>query len=563
MVFYDNGLLNIEVDRHNHDKVLKALDQCGCVEYLEGINVASVRATKKNARLLNELGFPFHDSAKVFIEEHKEPDPAPLFPFQREGVNWMLHNPNNILLADSMGLGKTIQVAFYLKERKNAFPALIICPASLKLNWQRELKKWCDIDSYIIWGKSAQELDPDVLIENKVVIINYDILGQEDRKAKEAELRRRKEAKEAGFNVRKKAVPVHGWCEMLSRIRFSTIVCDEVQFIAEPETIRARAVSQVCRAIPSAKKVFVSGTPYETKTAQFFTSLNFLAPDMFPNRYRFLMRYCDPKKTFFGWKFDGASNTEELRGKLKGIMIRRLKEDVLKELPPKIRAVVPMTVSAKERRKYEEIDAEFAEDIRTGKKNRQEQIGHIAHLKKGAYEAKEEAVIGWVNDYLATNDKLVLFVWHKDSFERMLREFKCYNVVGINGSTPSDERQAVVDAFQKDPKVRLFVGQIQACGAGITLTAANATAFVEFGRSWVQHEQAEDRVHRIGQSADSVMAYYLILDNSIEEDIMATLERRNRDMKMVLDGKDNASVFGQDINGEVLDTYKRRKHIGA
>ena len=347
----------------------------------------------------------------------------------------------------------------------------------------------------------------------------------------------------------------------MARLHFSTIICDEVQFIAEGETIRARGVIQICKALSKAKKIFVSGTPYETKTSQFYTALSLLDPSQFSNRYKFLMRYCNPVKTFFGWKFEGASNTDELRDKIEDIMIRRLKKDVLTQLPPKIRSIVPMHVSEKEWNEYEEIDKQFEEDIRTGKKEKSEQIGHISHLKKGAYKAKENAVIRWVNDYLASNDKLVLFVWHTESFNRMLEEFKKYGAVGINGSTPSNERQAIVDKFQNNPDVRLFVGQIQACGAGITLTASNATAFAEFGRSWVQHEQAEDRVHRISQKADSVLAYYLILEGSIEQDIMATLERRNHDQKLVLDGTEVNNLFEVDMNKDILNSYKKRKNL--
>ncbi len=458
--------------------------------------------------------------------------------------------------------GKTVQVATYLKENKESLPALIICPASLKLNWARELKTWCNIDSYVIWGKQEQLLDSSVFDKYKAIIINYDILGTEDKEEKEKELNRRKLAKATGQPYRKRVVPVNGWCDILATIPFKTIICDEVQFIAEDETIRARGVIKICKKLHDSRKIFVSGTPYETKTSQFYTALSLLNPDKFNNRYKFLMKYCDPKKTFFGWKFDGASNTEELREEISDIMIRRLKSEVLTQLPPKIRSVVPMTVSAKDRQAYEEIDRQFEEDIRTGKKKKQEQIGHIAHLKKGAYMAKENAVIGWVKDFLDSSDeKLILFVWHNDSFNRMMDTFKSYGAVGINGSTPTKDRQTYIDSFQNNKNIRLFVGQIQACGAGITLTASHVTVFTEFGRSWVQHEQAEARNDRISQKADSVLIYYLILENSIEEDIMQTLNRRNRDMKLVMDGEKVDSVFAQDMNEDILKSYKERKNL--
>lgn len=562
MVFYDNGYLNVDINSRNYKKVLKVLNDTGCTDYLESLHILSVPATRKNAKVLNDIGLHFDESAKMFLEPKRPKDAFEgLYPFQKEGVERMLGTRKNILLADEPGLGKTIQAATYLKLKESSFPALIVCPASLKLNWYNELMKWCDIDAYIIWGKQSEHIDRELLDKHKAIIINYDILGTEDKEEKAKEMERRRRAKEAGIPFRKKNLPVYGWCDELADLHFSTIICDEVQFIAEGETIRARGVSQICKAHPSSKKIFVSGTPYETKTSQFYTALSLLDPRQFNNRYKFLMRYCNPVKTFFGWKFEGASNTEELRDRISDIMIRRLKKDVLTQLPPKIRSVVPMQVTDKEWKEYEEIDEQFEEDIRTGKKQKSEQIGHISHLKKGAYKAKENAVIRWVNDYLASNDKLVLFVWHTESFNRMLEEFKKYGAVGINGSTPSTQRQSIVDEFQNNPNVRLFVGQIQACGAGITLTASNATAFAEFGRSWVQHEQAEDRVHRISQKADSVLAYYLILEGSIEQDIMATLERRNHDQKLVLDGAEVNNLFETDMNEDILKSYKKRKNL--
>ena len=222
---------------------------------------------------------------------------------------------------------------------------MVICPASLKQNWQNEVKKWAGLNSYILNGKTPEYFSEEFIEKYPVFIINYDILGNENKAEKKAELLRRKKAKEEGIPFRKKTIAVYGWCDELSKIPFRTIIADEVQYIAEPETIRARAVNQICSAIKKSKKLFISGTPYETRTSQFFTSLHILDPIQFPNRYKFLMRYCDPIKTYFGWKFDGLSNAEELHSMVSKFMIRRLKKDVLKELPPKIRAVVPLNAT--------------------------------------------------------------------------------------------------------------------------------------------------------------------------------------------------------------------------
>lgn len=575
MVIFDGQRLCVQLAKgKDYRIILELAKKSEYSEYLQDIGVYCLPPTRKNARTLYEAGYPFDDSAKVFLQnvpERKQeaedfskdvPIPDTLYPFQKEGVKIMLSMNSNILLADEMGLGKTVQVAVYLAFKKESLPALVICPASLKRNWANEIEKWTNVKAHILEGKSPESYSSEFIKKYPVFIINYDVLGNENKAEKEAEILRQRKAKEAGLPFRKKIIPVYGWCDELSNIPFQTIIADEVQYIAEPETIRARAVNQICNSRKKAKKLFISGTPYETRTSQFFTCLHILDPVQFPNRYRFLMRYCDPVKTFFGWKFDGLSNADELHAMISKFMIRRLKKDVLKQLPPKIRSIVPMNVSNAERASYDRIDKQFEMDILSGKKSKKEQLGHIAELKKGAFEAKKKAVIQWIKDYLEINEKLVVFIYHHSTYDSLIQEFGKISV-GITGETSADKRQGIVDRFQTDSKIKLFIGQIKASGVGLTLTKASATAFVEFGSTAPQHEQAEDRVHRIGQEADLVMAYYLILDNSIETDIMSTLERRNKDLKKVMNDEQGASLFSDkgELNEAVLSQYKKRKNL--
>lgn len=572
MVIYDGERLCVKLARgKDYKTVLELAEKSEYSEYLQDIGVYCLPPTKHNAKALFEAGYLFDESAKIFLSEKpkKEPEiksfpqlPENLFPFQKEGVQKMLEMDSNILLADEMGLGKTVQGAVYLALKNNSLPALIVCPASLKQNWANEIEKWTKVKTHIITGKAPEYYSEEYIKKYPIFIINYDILGSEDKDEKEKEMERRKKAKQAGLPFRKKTIKVFGWCDELSKIPFNTIIADEVQYIAEPETIRARAMTQICTSHKNSKKLFISGTPYETHTSQFFTCLHILDPVHFSNRYKFLMRYCDPVKTFFGWKFDGLSNADELHSMISKFMIRRLKKDVLKQLPPKIRAVVPMNVSESERKKYGEIDRQFEQDIVSGKKDKKSQLGHIAELKKGAFEAKKKAVIQWIKDYLEINSKLVVFIYHHSAYDALMQEFGKI-AVGITGETSPNQRQDIVDRFQNDSKIKLFIGQIKASGVGLTLTKASATAFVEFGTTAPQHEQAEDRVHRIGQEADSVMAYYLILDDSIENDIMNTLERRNKDLKQVMNNESEATLFSSDgdMNEAVLNQYKKRKNI--
>lgn len=582
MVIFDGEKLCVNVNRNNYKSILKIAEQSNNPEYFSDVSIYTFEADKKIAKMLFDLGFQFDSSAKIFLDRIDENNQKneiienkrkfdfysidkknELFPFQKTGVKLILKIEGNVLLADEMGLGKTPQASKYLHLAENSLPALIICPASLKENWSREIKKWSGYDSYIINGKKVENLSEEFVKKYPVWIINYDILGFENEDDKKNELKRKQECQKNGEKYKKKILEVFGWCDEIIKHNFRTVIGDEVQYISEVTTLRARAVKKICSNLPDSKIIFISGTPYETKTSQFFSCLNILHPEMFPNEWKFKYRYCDPKKTFFGWTFDGLTNAEELHEKISRFMIRRFKKDVLTQLPPKMRAVVPLTISPEDRKIYDDEDSRFVDDIRNGKKDKKEQIGHISTLKKLAYQAKEKAVIQWIKDYLTfQNSKLVVFIWHHSTYDALMKEFE-KNSVGVTGATPSDERQKLVDRFQNDEKINLFIGQIKASGVGLTLTKASATCFVEFGMTAPQHEQAEDRVHRIGQEADSVMAYYLILDNSVDTDAMNTLEKRNKNLKKVLNNEDNESMFGIDVdmNEAILQEYKKRKNI--
>lgn len=572
MVIYDGERLCVQLTKGKDFRVvLEIAKESEYSEYLSNVGIYCLPPTRRNALKLFEAGYPFDESAKIFlnkkIQHEKETCikneenstykiPDGLYPFQKEGVKQLLSDDKNYLLADEMGLGKTVQACVYLALKENSLPALVICPASLKLNWAREVEKWSGVKTYIISGRMPERLSDEFLKKYPVWIVNYDILGSEDKAEKEAELARQKECKKNKEPYKKKILKVYGWCDEINNHNFNTIIADEVQYIAEPETIRSRAVQQICDN--KAKKIFLSGTPYETRTSQFFTCLNILNKKLFPSRWAYLMRYCDPIKTYFGWQFNGLSNADELHQKISRFMIRRLKKDVLTQLPPKNRIIVPMAVSERERKQYNDVDADFLDAISRGETNA---LQRLAQLKQASFEAKRNAVLQWIKDYLQINDKLVVFVYHKATFDFMLDTFKGVSV-GINGGTKVEDRQKNIDRFQNDEKIKLFVGQIKACGAGITLTASKATCFIEFGQTCVEVEQAEDRVHRIGQKADSVTAYYLILEDSIDCDIMETLNAHNKDMKKVLNNEDDCEMFNiGDMDKDILKRYKERKGI--
>lgn len=567
MVIFDGERLIVSLSKgKNYKAVLDLGKTSKCFEYFPDINSVALSPTKNIARALFELGYPFDESAKIFLQRKPEMDfksvdkEFELRPFQKEGVKIMLNSNTNILLADEMGLGKTPQASSYLRWGKDTWPALIVSPATLKENWRKEIKRWTGQDAYIIEGKKVENFSKEFLLKYPAIIINYDILGEEDKKAKTEEMEARKRAREMKYLRQNKTIKVNGWCDELSKMNFKTIIADEVQYISGAETIRSRALTQISFALPNAKKIFISGTPYETKTLQFYPALHILDTENFKSEYKYKMRFCNPVKTYWGWKFEGLSNAKELHEIISKFMIRRLKKDVLKDLPPKIRSVIPMKIKSTERKIYDDADLELELAIINKEKNA---LSKLEALKQASFKAKMNSMLNWIKEYLEINEKLVVFIWHRESCEILEKEFKG-KCVSVTGDTPTKKRDELKERFQNDPKIKLFIGQIKSAGVGLTLTASKAVVFLEFGSTAPGMEQAEDRVHRIGQTADSVLAYYLVLENSIDEQIMEILNRRNKDLKRVMNNEDE-DLFEpkkeKEFSELILKEYKKAKNI--
>lgn len=567
MVIFDGERLIVSLSKgKNYKAVLDLGKTSKCFEYFPDINSVALSPTKNIARALFELGYPFDESAKIFLQrkpgiDFKSVDKKfELRPFQKEGVKIMLNSNTNILLADEMGLGKTPQASSYLRWGKDTWPALIVSPATLKENWRKEIKRWAGQDAYIIEGKKVENFSEEFLLKYPAIIINYDILGEEDKKAKAEEMEARKRAREMKYPRRNKIIKVNGWCDELSKMNFKTIIADEVQYISGAETIRSRALTQISFALPNAKKIFISGTPYETKTLQFYPALHILDTENFKSEYKYKMRFCNPVNTYWGWKFEGLSNAKELHEIISKFMIRRLKKDVLKDLPPKIRSVIPMKIKPIERKIYDDADRELELAIINKEKNA---LSKLEALKQASFKAKMNSMLSWIKEYLEINEKLVVFIWHRESCEILDKEFKG-KCVSVTGDTPTKKRDELKERFQNDPKIKLFIGQIKSAGVGLTLTSSKAVAFLEFGSTAPGMEQAEDRVHRIGQTADSVLAYYLVLENSIDEQIMEILNRRNKDLKRVMNNEDE-DLFEpkkeKEFSELILAEYKKKKQI--
>jgi len=406
-----------------------------------------------------------------------------------------------VLIADEMGLGKTVQALSWLQMHPEKRPVLIICPASLKINWMRETLKWVhDANVEIISGSAIKE------IKGNIVIINYDILWV--------------------------------WLNELRRLSPEVIIIDECHYIKSNSARRTKATKMIAKSVNHI--IALSGTPIVNRPAEFYNAIKLISPNLFPNELAFLRQYCNPKFTGFGWDYSGCSNAKELHKILvSSIMIRRLKKDVLKELPAKIRSIIPVSIS--NRREYNFAEKSLIAFIQEAKGSeaarkalKAESLIRMNTLKQLASAGKINSVKQWIKDFLNVENKLVIFCVHRNIIDTLMEEFKDI-AVKIDGSCSQQQRQMAIDRFQNDENTKLFIGNIRAAGVGITLTASSYVAFIEL--PWTPGEllQAEDRCHRIGQNK-TVNIYYIISENTIEDKMMQIIDLKQENLSLILDG---------------------------
>ena len=464
-----------------------------------------------------------------------------LMGFQRDGIRFIEQHQGRALIGDEMGLGKTAQALSWLRLHPELRPAVIICPASIKINWEREIRLWMDEQEtvQILFGTDIAQT-----LFGNIIIVNYDILPN-DTIADPDDPKHRIE------------IPRTGWHEYLSDIKPKVVICDEAHNCKSRSTRRTKAVKELCKGVPHI--LMLTGTPIVNRPAEAFNMLNIISPARFPSFFHYAKEFCGAFRSRWGWDFSGASNLDKLHEKLQHIMVRRLKSEVLQDLPEKRRAIVPLEIT--NRKEYQRAEEDFVgwlhdkgEKIRAESASRAEALASIEGLKQLTISGKLDTCLDWIADFLEAGEKLIVFATHKRTIEAVMQRFGDL-AVKVDGSVTGEDRQLAVDRFQTDDSVRLFVGNIQAAGVGITLTAASNVAFLELGWSPGLHEQAEDRAHRIGQR-DSVTIWYLIAQGTIEERICKLLDSKRKVLSRVLDGgeiENGGGIFEtllEEIKGE-------------
>lgn len=447
--------------------------------------------------------------------------PAPgglkYFGYQKAGIAYAIGN-QNVLIGDEMGLGKTIQAIGVMNFIPEIKVALVVCPASLKINWKKEIDRW------LLGDRTCAVLstkDKDKEVQADVLIANYELLGKLE------------------------------WL----RKPYDLIVADEAHYLKNPKAARTKHFTEVREN--ANRLLLLTGTPILNRPIELWSLLQLLRFDM--RFWEFAARYCGASEDN-GWDVSGATNMAELQQILrKSVMIRRRKADVLGDLPDKTRQIIYLDPArykpwlSKETKFMQKAGMLDEGSIAHMHEPTALDIGEMSRLRHETALAKVPEMIDFIGAALDAVDKVVVFANHRDVIEQLYSAYPDIAVKLMGGMTPDEKDDAVVQ-FQTNPDIRLFVGSIKAAGVGITLTAAQTIVFAEL--DWVPGNilQAEDRLHRIGQK-NNVMVYYVVVDGSMD----AMFAKRFTEKQAIIDEATDVDVMlkKMDENEKRLDLLER------
>lgn len=502
------------------------------------------------------------------------------FPYQKAGIAFLAPRART-LLADEMGTGKTIQTIGVINYDHSIKKVLIVCPAHLRTNWQKEAMNWLAKDERS-WRFYIVDKDEELADDVNFVIANYNRITVEYRSCEPCAGERQKPypcqrcaatgdepgKKELCHQCNGKKTVRCEVCKGRGKVpavnlkiagslmaqKWDIAVFDEAHFIKNPTAARTRAVigqpalRKEGLIHRSRKTIFITGSPMPNRPIELWPVCSTCAPDQFKSYRAFLKRYCNAHEEFVAQgkkvlKIDGSSNLEELQEIMRStFMIRRLKSEVLKDLPPKMRQIVPLMPTEKAKRLIsEEKDIwqqKFGDELEIAKIaiiNAKEEndnatynsiVERLKYIQKIAFQemsrirheiamAKVPSVIEHVDGMLKEGCiKIIIFAHHNDVIETMKNRWSDI-AVSIYSKTKKGDRDEAIRKFQEDPRTKIFIGSIMAAGTGITLTASSNVVFAELDWTPANVTQSEDRAHRIGQKK-SVLVQQLVIDGSLD-----------------------------------------------
>ena len=439
---------------------------------------------------------------------------------QKVAIEKLLAN-DKFILADDMGLGKTTAAVIASME-SGAKKVLIVCPASLKINWDREIKNYTDRKVLIVEGRKwGSTFD--------YYIINYDILKN--------------------YHTTEKSEDSDDY-KLLVNEKFNLAIVDEAHYVSNTTANRTRLLNDVLETIP--KVWLLTGTPMTSRPINYFNLLKIVDSPLTLNWQSYVRRYCKGYQFTVGnrkvWNTSGASNLDELRERTKSYVLRRMKTDIL-DLPEKI--ITPVFVELNSKMYEEELD-DFTrisndkkdEETLTVTLNRLMKIRQLIAYEKIPYTCEI------IDKCLDQGKKVIIFTNFTMSLDMLHEKYKKNSVI-LNGSMSKEKKQDAVDRFQNEDKIKIFISNIVAGGVGITLTAAEVVIMNDLSFVPAHHSQAEDRAYRYGQK-NSVLVYYPVFENTVEKIIYNILQKKKGIIDQVMGDGEYSESFSKDLLRSLL-----------
>lgn len=454
----------------------------------------------------------------------KKYDHRPPMEHQVPAIKALLAN-DKFILADDMGLGKTTSAVIAAME-SGAKKVLVICTATLKINWEREIKNYTSRRTLIVeGGKWGSTFD--------FYIINYDILKN--------------------YHTTKK-----DGISLIERENFDLVIIDEAHTLSNNSTIRTKLTMDIAKTIP--KVWLLTGTPMTSRPINYYNLLKLVDSPVTNNWQHFVKRYCNGFQFTINrgtaaekkiWSTKGSTNLDELKEVTNNKIMRRLKTDKL-NLPPKIIAEIPLELT-----NMYLYDSELREFMEITKEKRKKEtltvtLSRLMAIRQLIANEKVQYTTEIIDKYIENDKKVIVFTNFTSIVDELAEKYKSKAVV-VDGRMNKNQRQRSVDAFQENPKVKLFIGNIVAAGTGLNLTAAECVIMNDLSFVPAHHSQAEDRAYRIGQDK-SVNIYYPVFENTIEVKIYDILKNKKDVINQVMgDDEEEQESVRKELLQNILD----------
>jgi len=482
------------------------------------LDVEAFNAQRKMEEIRSEKAVKIREATESTLKV--EGIKGNLYEYQKIGVEFLINSGGRALLADSPGVGKTAQTLGFVAH--NGYKrTLIICPASVKFSWESEIEKWTSLKSFVMDSKTVLE---DIPFDAHCIIVNFDILKK-------------------FFNE-------------FMKYKWDCMVVDECHLVKSQKAARSKVVKSLSRNI--ANVIMLTGTPVLSRPAEIFNILNIIDPKAWSNYYSFAVKYCEGHQGYYGFEAKGASNLPELKEKIGKYFLRRTKEEVLKELPPKNFIPVPIDLPPEERKQYELAESNLVSYLKSYKKDKTEKeiakslqaekLVRLNLLREINTMGKIPTAMELIDGMIESGEKVLVF----SSFNAPLRElYEHYydNSVILLGDTPVEDRGEMVKRFQTDPETKVFFGGFKSAGVGITLTAASNIIELDVPWNPADLEQAQNRAHRPGAEYQSLNIYQITSRDSVDGFVKKTLQRKQEIIDELIEGKESAA------EGAVIDEY--------